>query len=189
MVKNGLGGSYSTFETSNGFTFRNITRFSVPFFDVGSCRGNRIPRYRLWLSPSGSSYNGFERPTNRYEYLRRIYSQRKVSMSDVDDIEETLHPRRAILVHPELETGKFLASAFEMEGWLCTGAISTSEVLTNTSLPDTDVIIVCSSIFSVEQAPELFSEEELNVRGFYGAVVCLQDAGMLPRNDSNKFYY
>lgn len=190
MVKNGLGGRYEAFEAPRGVAFGNILRFSIPYYNVEAVReGDRLPSHKLWLAPSFNSYSGFERATNRYEFLRRLYEQRKVQVSDGDDESEPAQPRRAILVHPEVETGKLHASAFEMEGWLCTIVTSLSDFLTNSSLPDTDLIVVCSSVFPVEQqVHELMTEEELNYRGFYGAAVCLQDAGALLEKEANTFY-
>lgn len=182
LVTNGFGGFYEMLEIDGSGIFRNLTRFSIPYCAApSSLRSEDSSKPKLWLDPLCDKHNGFKRPMYRYEHIKRRYIKLRSPApvdDDNNDAADLLH-RRAILVHPEIDAGNLHAGAFEVEGWLCTVCTSYSDALAHPDLPGSDLVLVCSSVLSAEHRQELIFEEEFNCRGFYGALVCLQDAGAL----------
>lgn len=192
LVTSVLGGTYESFELPPTSSFRNVYRFSIPIGPVDNEVNGSYDSYygsKLWLSPTLYTCHGFERPSKRYEYIRKIYSDRILSHANKSELQlgRGEHvPWKMLLVHPDLDIARQIASAFQMEGWDYAVETSCSTALANPELFRFDLLVICTSALSFDG--QLISITDLNFRGFFGGLICLCDSGGPPDN-SNKISY
>jgi hypothetical protein len=192
LVINGLSGSYENFELCSGSQFNNIIRFSLPFEPINPCNNPDDVMVRLWHSPSMSGgFRGFERPSNRYEHIRSLYSKRTKQYC-VDKVarvgDYVVGQRKMILVHADAIAGEMHCNSFLMQGWACSVVTSLAGVLRDPGLSSVDILLVCSSVLGSEYA-DLIPLEDLHNCGYYGGLACLIDGFPPPESEANAPYH